>query len=157
MGQGESDAARDFLVVRLDGREYGVSASRLVGMQQARALHVTTSEDDGEGRLVAKVHGKDLPVIVPHPLLHLQERPVSARSCLLLVGGQREHDPTAASFALLADSISRLETVDSRDYRPETEGPYAVAQIRLGDKWRDVLDLDQLARACSGVTSTGED
>lgn len=145
----------EFLVVRIDGQEYAVAADRLVGMLQARNLDLKPFVAGAAARWVARVHGRALPVVVPHKLLSRKEHPISARSCLLLVGGGERKDPTAAQFALLADSVSRYEVVPEDLYRATVPTDYSQSQIRLGEKWRDVLDLDRLARACSGVKPDG--
>jgi chemotaxis signal transduction protein len=140
----------EFLVVRIDGQEYAVEAGRLVGMLQARNLDLKPFVPGSATRWMARVHGRALPVVVPHQLLSRKEHPLTARSCLLLVGQGEQKDPTAAQFALLADSVSRYEAVPEDLLRAAIPTDYSSAQIRLGEKWRDVLDLDRLARACSG-------
>lgn len=127
-----------FVVVRLGGRDYGVPAARVCGMMLVRTADL---EPAPAGRAV-RIDGRAVPVLRPHRLLGLAERPPSARSCLLLVrnGARRGEPPSDAAFALSVDSISRIEDVPAAFYR-------APGRIRLGGVWRDVLDLDGLQRA----------
>ncbi len=123
----------DYLVLRLAGREFAIPANRVQGMMQARAMDLER----------ARVHGRELPVVRPHTHLRLREHPVSARSCLLLIG-----EPGGSpEFALLADSVSRVERITIHHTRLDPSNEFALARIRLGEKWRDVLDLDKLAAA----------
>lgn len=123
----------DYLVLRLAGREFAIPAARVQGMMQARGMDLKH----------ASVHGRALPVVWPHAPLRLRERPVSARSCLLLIG-----EPGGSpEFAFLVDSVSRVERIPIHHTRLEPANEFALAQIRLGEKWRDVLDLDKLASA----------
>ena len=124
-----------YLVLRLAGREFAIEAGRVQGMMQARGL--------GEPPGVARVQGRDVRVVQLHDALRLEPRPVSARSVLVLIGA-----PGAApDYALLADSVSRVEHIPAHLTRLETENGHAVARVRLGEKWRDVLDLDKLTAA----------
>jgi len=140
-------AAVRFLVVRLAGREYAIPASRICGMVQMRGLEMQPIEGFGEVRYLANLHGRTLPVYVPNRILGLEEQPVSSRSCLLLIRGERAEgvrealDADAADSALVVDSVSRLAEVPAAFHR--TSG----GQVRLGEKWRDVLDVDLLCRA----------
>lgn len=132
-----------YLVLRLAGREFAIHASRVHGMIQARGLDLRPTPGLGSRTMAAWVHGREIPVIAPHGPLRLRPQPVSARSCLVLIGP----DASAPEFALLADSVSRIERIPAHLTRLEPENEFAVAQIRLGDKWRDVLDLDKIAAA----------
>jgi chemotaxis signal transduction protein len=134
-----------FLVVRLAGPEYAVPAGRVCGMMQMRGLHVEPMEGLGAMRYLATVHGKALPVYVPNGALGLEERPVSARSCLLLirsvgVGKRVELDADDAQCAMVVDSISRLEEIPPARCRVEP------GQVRLGEKWREVIDVDRVCQ-----------
>lgn len=148
-----------FLVVRLAGREFAVPAWRVCGMMQMRGLHVEPMEGLGAMRYLATVHGKALPVYVPNGELGLEDRPVSARSCLLLIRGgaaagggnagyKEELDAAAAKCALVVDSISRLEEIPPGSCR--TTGQEARPdphQVRLGEKWRQVIDVDRVCQS----------
>ena len=127
-----------FLVVRLAGQEFAVPANRVCGMLQMRGLDARPVENEGSLRYLAEVHGKSIPVLVPHARLGLKERPVSARSCVLLI--RAEEEPHEARCGLMVDSISRMEDISQAQQRPS-------GQIRLGDKWREVLNLDALCAA----------
>lgn len=143
-------AAVRFIVVRLAGREFAVPAWRVCGMMQLRGLHVEPMEGLGAVRYLATVHGKALPVYVPNGVLGLEDRPVSARSCLLLIRGGAGTGAEAlaagdAQCALVVDSISRLEEIPPASCRPA--GPAVQPnpqQVRLGEKWREVIDIDQV-------------
>lgn len=143
-------AMKRFLVVRLAGREYAVAASRICGMLQMRGLEMQPVDGFGALRYLASLHGRTLPVYVANERLGLKPQPVSARSCLLLVreGGsepaQGELDAAAAHCALVVDSISRLEDLPQSCQKPPS-------QVRLGEKWREVLDIDLLCAPASPV------
>lgn len=131
-----------FVVVRLGGRDFGVPAARICGMMLVRTADLEPAPDGSPCMHQLRVDGRPIPVLRPHTLLGLSQRPPSARSCLLLIrdGARRPAPPAEAAFALAVDSISRIEEVPAASYRPP-------GRIRLGDTWRDVLDLDQLQRA----------
>lgn len=141
-----------FLVVRLAGREFAVPARRICGMIQMRGLHVEPLEGLGALRYLATVHGRALPVYVPNGALGLADRPVSARSCLLLIrgtaaGSREELDAAAAQCALAVDSISRLEEIPPASCRPPVQAAQLdPGHVRLGEKWRQVIDLDEVCR-----------
>jgi chemotaxis signal transduction protein len=130
-----------YLLVRLAGREFGIHADRVHGMVQASSLELCPTPRRGAIAWLARVHGRELPVLELHTLLHLRSRPVSSRSCLILISGEGD----GPEFALLADSISRIEKIPAHLTRLDPDGEFAVAQIRIGDKWRDVLDIDKIA------------
>lgn len=137
-----------FVIVRLGGRDYGVPAARVCGMMLVRTADLEPPADgSGPGRV--RMEGRAVPVLRPHGLLGLEERPPSARSCLLLIRGGARHEgpPAEAAFALAVDSISRIEEIPPAGYR-------APGRIRLGDVWRDVLDLDQLQRAALAAAAS---
>lgn len=142
-----------FLVVRLAGREFAVPAWRVCGMMQMRGLPVEPMEGLGAMRYLATVHGKALPVFVPNGALGLEDRPVPARSCLLLIrggsaAGGDELDAAAAQCALVVDSISRLEEIPPASCRPTGQAARPdPQQVRLGEKWREVIDVDQVCQS----------
>ena len=127
-----------FVVVRLAGHEYAVASRRIRGMMRMQGLDVTPVEARGALRYLVQFGGRTLPVFVPNRRLGLKERPVSARSCLLLIGPKE--DPEAVGCALMVDSISRVEEISPARHRPPDK-------VRLGDKWRSVLDVDRLCAA----------
>lgn len=143
MGEAPDPHCSRYLVLRLAGREYAIRACRVQGMMQARGTQLKPVSGLPARPWAARVAGRELPVVLPHGALRLRARPVSARSCLVLIAGP-DDEP---AFALLADSISRLERVAAHCTRPVEGGEFTIAQIRLGDKWRDVLDVDKLASA----------
>lgn len=144
-----------FLVVRLAGREFAVPAWRVCGMMQLRGLHLEPMEGLGTMRYLASFHGRALPVYVPNSLLGLEDRPVSARSCLLLIrnGPQKtteKLDAGAAHCALMVDSVSRLEDIPPASCRRKVSIPMQdPEQVRLGDKWRDVIDVEMVCQSRS--------
>jgi chemotaxis signal transduction protein len=127
--------AASYLVIRLAGREFGLDATQVQGMVQARGIDLLSRPNS--------VHllGFTVRVLQPHEALQLPAPSVSARSCLVLVGELG----APPRFALLADSVSRIERIPAHLTRLEPGNDLALAQIRLGEKWRDVLDLDKLA------------
>ncbi|MGC8760768.1 MAG: chemotaxis protein CheW [Bryobacteraceae bacterium] len=131
-----------FVVVRLGGRDYGVAAARICGMMLVRTSDLEAAPPGEAGGERLRIGGREIPVVRPHGLLGLKGRPVSARSCLVLIrdGARHGGSPAEAAFALAVDSISRIEEVPAAFYR-------APGRIRLADGWREVLDLDQLQRA----------
>jgi len=132
-----------FVIVRLAGRDYAVPAARLCGMMLMKTASLQPLHAEGPMRFSLHLGGHSVPVLFPHALLGLPQRPLSARACLLLVRDGSRHPappPSGAAFALAVDSVSRLEDVPPSHYR-------APGRIRLGDAWRDVLDPDQLYRA----------
>lgn len=139
----DAPQASRYLVLRLAGREFAILASRVQGMMQARGLELRPLGGSPSRPWAARVRGCDLPVVLPHAILRLRARPFSARSCLLLIGPPGA-DP---EFALFADSVSRVERVPAHHTRLDAAGGFTLAQVRLGEKWRDVLDVDKLAMA----------
>ncbi len=142
--------ATRFLVVRVDGAEFAVPASRVCGMLRMRGMSVEEVDGLGPIRYLASVNGRTLPVYVPNRLLGRRDRPLTARSCLLLIRDHASAPDSAqmqegAHRALLVDSISRLEDLPAACLRPS--GLSSTGKVRLGEKWRDVLDLDSLCPA----------
>ncbi|MCS7042641.1 MAG: chemotaxis protein CheW [Bryobacteraceae bacterium] len=131
-----------FVIVRLAGRDYGVPAARVCGMMLLRTADLEPAPDNAVAQSYVRLDGRSVPVVEPHGLLGLEPRRAAARSCLLLIrdGARHEAPPADAAFALAVDSISRIEEVPAAFYRPP-------GRIRLGESWREVLDLDQLQRA----------
>jgi hypothetical protein len=132
-----------FVIVRLAGRDFAIPAARLCGMMLTKTASLRQQHPRGPLRFLLELESRSIPVLAPHTLLGLEERPPSARSCLLLVRDPvrpASHPPADAAFALAVDSVSRLEDVPPSLYR-------APGRIRLGDAWRGVLDPDQLYRA----------
>ncbi|MCX7605290.1 MAG: chemotaxis protein CheW [Bryobacteraceae bacterium] len=131
-----------FVIVRLGGRDYGVPAARVCGMMLVRTADLEPGAGSAPPQAYVRIDGRAVPVIRPHGLPGLEPRRPSARSCLLLIRGGARHEapPADAAFALSVDSISRIEDVPAAYYRPP-------GRIRLGEAWREVLDLDQLQRA----------
>ncbi|MGC4054336.1 MAG: chemotaxis protein CheW [Paludibaculum sp.] len=127
-------AGERFLVVRLAGQEFAIPSNRICGMVQTRGMELRQVAGCGALRYWTKLHGRSMPVYAPHRALGLADRQITARSCLLLI---RER-PTAAEaeYALAVDSVSRLEVLPPASVRADT------GQVRLGDKWKLVLDLD---------------
>lgn len=132
-----------FVMVRLGGRDFAIPAARLCGMMLLRTADLHPAPAGGPFRLLLHLNARTVPVLVPHALLGLEERPLSSRSCLLLIrdsARQPTPPPADAAFALAVDSVSRIEEVPPSSYRPP-------GRIRLGEAWRDVLDPDPLYRA----------
>ena len=117
-----------FLVVRVAGQEFALQASRVRGMAQATGLVLTPREALEPLRYAVHIGGAAVSVIVPNAALGLPERPISCRSCLLLIDERPE--------AILVDSVSRFEEVTPACIRPPS-------RVLLGHKWRTVLDPDQ--------------
>ena len=120
-------ATQRFLVIRVAGQEFAVPASRIRAMTQALGLALTPLEGRGALRYVVPIDGTAVSVIVPNAALGLPERPISCRTCLLLIDQRAE--------AILVDSVSRFEDVSPACLRPPS-------RVRLGHKWRIVLDPD---------------
>ncbi len=132
-----------FLVVRLAGQEYAIPSGRVCGMVQTRGVELQRVDGRGALRYVTSLHGRTVPILVPNRVLGLAERAISARSCLLLIR-QEDADPETAQeadFALAVDSVSRLEILPPAAVRA------SAGLVRLGDKWRTVLDLEALRAA----------
>lgn len=98
-------------------------------MTQALGLALTPLEGLGPRRYVVRIAGATVSVLVPNAALGLPERPISCRTCLLLIDERPE--------AILVDSVSRFEDVRPACFRPPS-------RVLLGQKWRTVLDPDDL-------------
>lgn len=122
-------ATQKFIVVRVSGQEMALPAGRVRGMSRVTGLALTPLEGPGPWRYSVDMDGERLSVLVPHAAFGLAERPISCRSCLLLLDDRPE--------AILVDSVSRFEQVRADCLRPPS-------RIRLGEKWRTLLDPDQL-------------
>lgn len=131
-------AGERYLVVRLAGQEYAVPSQRICGMLQMRGLDLHRVEGGGALRYTTSLHGRRLPIYSPNQALGLKECDISARTCLLLI---REEEHGDADFALAVDSISRIEDL------PPAQVRAAAGQVRLGDKWRSVLDIEAVRAA----------
>lgn len=131
------DAGERFLVIRLAGHEYAVPSGRICGMLQMRGVELRRVEGAGALRYITNLHGRSLPIYVPNVTLGLKECAISARTCLLLI--RQEEETAEAEFALAVDSISRIEDLPAAQVRS--------GLVRLGDKWRSVLDLEALRAA----------
>lgn len=118
-----------FLVVRVGGQEFALPASRVRGMVRALGLTLTPSEPGGRMQAVVWIDGVEVTVMAPHAALGFPDRPISNRSCLLLIDERPE--------ALLVDSVSRFVDVSPVCVRPPS-------RVRLGWKWRTVLNPDEL-------------
>jgi len=132
-----------FVIIRLGGRDFAIPAARLCGMVLLRTADLSPARSEGPLRFVLHLDSRSVPVLMPHSILGLEERPPSSRSCLLLIRDSARHStppPADAAFALAVDSVSRIEEVPPSSWRPP-------GRIRLGEAWRDVLDPDQLYRA----------
>jgi|GEM_PF-1841386 len=134
-----------FVIVRLQGREFAVPASRVCGMMLMRTADLEPAAPGEPFSRRLRFNGRSIPVLEPAAALGLEPRPPSPRSCLLLIRSRKSRTgqaPADASFALAVDSISRIEDIPAAFYRPP-------GRVRIGDAWRDVIALDQLARADS--------
>lgn len=134
-----------FVIVRLAGRDFAIPAACLCGMMLLKTASLRQQHPRGPLRFLLELESRSIPVLTPHTLLGLEERPPSARSCLLLVRDSARPaapPPAGAAFALAVDSVSRLEDIPPSLYR-------APGRIRLGGAWRSVIDPDQLYRAAS--------
>lgn len=132
-----------FVIVRIGGRDFAIPAARLCGIVLSHTASLTPLHADGPLRFTLQLDSRLVPVLLPHSLLGLEERPTSARSCLLLIrdsGKNPSPPPAEAAFAFAVDSVSRIEEVPPSAWRPP-------GRLRLGEAWRDVLDPDQLYRA----------
>jgi chemotaxis signal transduction protein len=127
-----------YLIVRLAGQEFALPVESLRGMTQMRGLDAQPIEGRGALRFVATWHGRGIPVFMPHVKLQLMERPVSARTCMLLVGRDGDQEP---SCAVLVDSVSRMEEIPANRRRTAPDGKQ---HIWVGGKWRAVLDVNAL-------------
>lgn len=133
-----------YLLVRLAGHEYGVVASRVAAMQKALTVKTSVVKDSGGIRRFTMLHGRRLPVVSPHALLGLKERPLTTRSCLLFIVGAPDQQLETSRFALLVDSVSRIENLFAPEVKRTAASAWAEAQIRIVDKWRDVLHVDRM-------------
>lgn len=123
-------ATQRFLVVRVAGQEFALAATRIRAMTQALGLSLTPIAGLEPLRYVVQIDGAGISVIVPNASLGLPERPISCRTCLLLIDERPE--------AILVDSVSRFEDVRQEDMRPPS-------RVRLGNKWRTILDPDRFS------------
>lgn len=98
-----------------------------------------------DGQQLARVEGRVLPLIPVHELLGLRARPIGARSCLVLLAHPESN--LLPGFAIVADSVSRVERVRKDDWRMDDTQEWIAAQVRLGEKWRGVLEPGLLSRA----------
>jgi chemotaxis signal transduction protein len=91
-----------------------------------------------------EVEGENVSVVLPHRDLEGCEPLSGARTCVLLfavANGQRT--------GILVDSVSRIEAMEERRVRRETDGPLQAnvlvkAKILVGEKWIGVLDVGRL-------------
>ncbi len=126
-----------YLVVRLAGKEFALEAWTVLGLMEMRGLEVQECMGPPGWRGLVKWQGKLLPVYWPNRRLGLAERPRAARACLVLLGGKEKAGDV--SWAMRVDSVSRYEDLARVHVR---EG----RQVRLGGKWRPVLEVDRIWR-----------
>jgi chemotaxis signal transduction protein len=138
------NGAGNYLIIRLAGREFAVPAASVRGMVALRGAETGVLASGADGQPMARVEGRVMPLIPVHELLGLRARPVGARSCLVLLA----HPESAIlpSFAIIADSVSRVERVKKDDWRIDDTQQWIAAQVRLGEKWRGVLEPGLLSR-----------
>jgi chemotaxis signal transduction protein len=127
-----------YLIVRLAGQEFALPVESLRGMTHMRGLDAHPIDGRGALRFLACWHGRGIPVFLPHVKLRLMERPVSARTCMLLVSLNGDQEPNCA---VLVDSVSRMEEIPPNRRRTNAEGKQ---HIWVGGKWREVLDVNAL-------------
>lgn len=135
------------LVVRLSGQEFALEAEAVRGMVHVRGLSLTPRPDRPDSCYLAQIEGEVLPVLAPHRLMDLTPRGLGARTCVLLMGNPRR---SHAEWGLVVDSVSRVETVPPHMMRPEIDDPYLSARVKLGEKWRGLLNVDYLHSALNG-------
>lgn len=113
----------------------------MVALRGAEEALLSTGAD---GQPLARVDGRVMPLIPVHKLVGLRDRPVGARSCLVLLA----HPESAVlpSLAIVADSISRIERIRKEDWRSDDTQPWIAALVKLGEKWRGVLEPGLLSR-----------
>lgn len=138
------NGAGRYLVVRLAGREYAIPAASVRGMVQLRGAESTLIGAGADGQKLARVEGRVMPLIAIHQLLKLRTPPVGARSCLVLLA--HPESSILPSMAIVADSVSRIERVRKEDWRMDDSQQWISAQVRLGEKWRGVLEPGLLSR-----------
>ncbi len=131
-----------FLIVRLAGKEFALQARLVCGMMQMRGLPVEDFGGPAGWGHQVELHGCRLPVFTPNRAAGVCSRPVSARTCLLLI--ESDKDPGHPGFAVQVDSVSRFEDIPIAWVRGNaTDG----RRVRLGEKWRPVISLSDLAGA----------
>jgi hypothetical protein len=109
-------------------------------MMQMRGLPVHDLHGPRGWKLKVDLHGSRFPVYSPNSVAGVPDRPVSARTCLLLI--DLDAEPGQPFFALQADSVSRFEELPHTSIRGDwTHG----RRVRLGEKWRPVIDLNAIA------------
>jgi hypothetical protein len=133
------------LIVRLAGIEYAVPAAAVRGMVALRGAEAGMLTVGVDGRRLVRVEGRVMPLVAIHELLGLRTPPVGARSCVVLLA----HPESAIlpCFAIVADSVSRIERIRKEEWRMEGGQQWISAQIKLGEKWRGVLEPGLLSRA----------
>ena len=129
------------------GREYALPVGAVRGMIELRGAESRVLAQGAAGERVAIVDGRAMPLVDLHALLRIRPQPVTARTCLVLAA--YPEDDIRPSFAFVADSISRIEKVHARDYRTDSSEEWIEARIKLGEKWRGVLNLARMAQ-CRG-------
>jgi len=137
--------ALDYLVVRFAGREHALPAEAVRGIVELRSVARRILRTGPGGARTALVDGRTLPVIPVHHLIGLRERPFAARTCLVLIA--QPASLPSPNCALIADSVSRVERIDGSRRREQPDSRWIQARVRLGEKWRAVLDLKRLAEA----------
>ncbi|MBA3975163.1 MAG: hypothetical protein C0504_13220 [Candidatus Solibacter sp.] len=136
--------AGNYLVVRLAGREFAIPSAAVRAMVALRGAEAGMMTMGADGQMLARVEGRVMPLVSVHQLLGLRTSPVGARSCLVLLA----HPDSAIlpSFAIIADSISRIERIRKEDWRVDDSQQWIAAQVKLGEKWRGVLEPARLSR-----------
>jgi len=126
-----------FLVVRLAGREFAVEAGAVAAVMQSPRLDITPAAGPPGWSGLLQWQGRLLPVFWPNHQLGLPARPTTARTCILLLTAPQQADEPA--WAMRVDSVSRYEVVARGYVRPG-------AQVRLGGKWRPILNVNTIWR-----------
>lgn len=136
-----------YLVVRLAKMEYGVPEARVVAMQKVRSAHIMVLGEGERRRLQMELHGRIVPLVSPYSTLGFRERPLGARSSVLLIGSAGETRPERTRFALLVESVSRIVKLYPHEVSRDTAYPWSEGRVKLGPKWREVLDVEYLLRS----------
>ena len=139
-----------FLIFRLGGQEFAVEAARVRDIQHLRGAALAIAPSEGRPpslTLNMPLNGKTIPVLSLHQLFGLHRTAANARNCLVVIETQER--PNARLVGIVVDSVSRVELVSSRHQQPPPgdcpfNPQYLWGRIRLGEKWRPVIDVDRI-------------
>lgn len=137
-----------YLTFTLDGEDYAVSILQVKEIIEYDAHLTKVPTMPASVRGVINLRGSIVPVVDLAVKLGLSERPITKRTCIVIVevGVETEH----AVMGLIADTVSEVIDLSSRDIEPppafgtRLRMDYLKGLGKVGKRFVFLLDIDRL-------------